>query len=175
MFSRNPNHAVQCVFSDNKIRITARITITAPATDVFSFVSNFENDPLWRSEIIKSEASLDISTKSTMIREHSRLSKKEPNHLLVYTIVHLDPLREIIAETQPSADFQVKSKRSVIASSDSTTEFDYEVTFDESAIPFAKGHSVPRFILQPYLKNVTKGYLKKLKKTIEANSTQAHR
>lgn len=167
MIYSSDNFYVNYSYTNNKIYLSSSIQIRKNTSDVFNFISDVRNDKLWRSEIIKTEIDTFPLLNNSSIIEYTKLSKKQPNHPLVFQIISLQPNKLFQMETIEGSPFWEVSQREVEYLNNGVTQFTYCVNFDAKILKFALGFYLPQFILRHYLKSVTKQYLRKLKNVLE--------
>ncbi len=144
------------------IKISDSISIQKPLEEVFTFVSNLENDKVWRKEInhtvMKSRPQLNARAS-----ENSFLSKRVPNHILELQCIEFEESKKVVYETVFGSKFYLKSEREVEAVSSNETKFIYTLEFDTSVVKHGLGFSLPTFLVKLVAKADMKKYLNQLR------------
>ncbi|WP_435354943.1 hypothetical protein [Emticicia sp. SJ17W-69] len=152
------------------IQASAKININRDIKTVFDFISNLENDKLWRKEI----NSTSMSSKpqiNVIATEDSFLSKRVPNQILHLKCIDFLTEKQVIYQTLENSPFFLKSTRQVEFISPMQTNVNYSIEFDKSIVKHGIGFTLPTFIINWVTKTDMKKYLVKLKSVIE--ETQA--
>jgi hypothetical protein len=148
------------------VEICGAITISKDQKEVFEFVSNLENDYLWRKEINCTKMSSNPRL-NAMATEDSYLSKRVPHFLMDLICTEYTDHCKIIYQTVPHANFFLRSIREVRAASQKSTTVIYLLTFDKNIVKHGLGFSLPIFVIRMAAKRNLKRYLCKLKEVLE--------
>lgn len=95
------------------INIEGSVLIKRDLNTVFSFVSNYANDSVWRKEINYSKLNVNINLWA-ILTESSNLSKKVPNNILEYKCTDFLPLSLISSTTIDNSIFKQISTRETV-------------------------------------------------------------
>lgn len=153
------------------IQASATISINRDIKTVFDFISNLENDKLWRKEI----NSTSMSSKpqiNVIATEDSFLSKRVPNHILQLKCIDFITEKKVIYQTLENSPFFLKSIRQVEFISPSQTNVTYHIEFDKRIVKHGLGFTLPTFIINWVTKTDMKKYLLNLKSVIEETLKQ---
>jgi hypothetical protein len=160
------------------IKISGSIVISKDIKAVFNFISNLENDKLWRREVNNTTVTgpPQINAEAT---ESSYLSKRLPSHInqLFCSEYIVDKL--IVYQTVSNDKFYLKTNRQVENISQRETRFIYQIEFDKAIVKHALGFNLPSILVRLAARGDMNKYLKKLKTIIEQGNTadqlQPHR
>lgn len=150
----------------NRVQVKGSIILKAKIDKTYHFLSNLENDRLWRKEINITTMNGPVALGVRAI-ESTYFSRRNPEHILQLECTHIEPNKEIRYTTVTESAYFLQSIRKVKSLSETHTQFDYEVSFDKSLVKAGIGFSLPRFIIQLGAERDMKNYLKKLKKVLE--------
>lgn len=144
------------------IKITDSTNINKPIEEVFNFISNLENDKIWRKEInhTSMNSKPQLNARAT---ENSFLSKRVPNHILELQCIAFEENKKIVYETVFGSKFYLKSTREVESVSANETKFTYTLEFDTSVVKHGLGFSLPTFLVKMVAKGDMKKYLLELR------------
>lgn len=99
-------------------RVEVGVLINRPPDEVFSYLSNFENNPLWQSGVqeatITSEGALDVGSTYTQVSKF--LGRRIESR---FEVVEYEPNRRVKAQSVESS-FPITFTRAVEAEGDST-------------------------------------------------------
>lgn len=149
------------------INVQQEILISKSATELYAFISNLENDQYWRTEVKKTILLSEKQTASFQYEQHSYLSARMPNCILIWNCVSEKQEFEIVYETDRNGDYSQQTIRRVKATSFNESVFNYTLTFDPIIVKHALGFSLPNWLVYWYTQFVMKKYLKNLKKWLE--------
>ncbi|GGD80775.1 hypothetical protein GCM10011514_51130 [Emticicia aquatilis] len=152
------------------IKATNSIIIAKAIKSVFEFISNLENDKLWRKEINNTTMSSKPQINALAI-ENSFLSKRVPNHILQLKCTEFSENKQVIYQTLPDSPFFLKSDRRVEFISFNETKVIYGIEFDKNIVRHGLGFTLPTFIINWVTKTDMQKYLTKLKAVIEGTES----
>ncbi len=153
------------------IEITGSIIISRDAKYVFNFISNLENDKLWRKEINFTEMSAAPQLNVTAT-ESSYLSKRAPNNILNLICTAFTKDKQIVFKTLHNSDFFLESIRKVETVSANETRFNYSIKFSRNIVKHGLGFNLPCFIIRFAATSDMKKYLARLKAILEADTAE---
>lgn len=148
--------------------IKGEILIETAASKLFAFVSNLENDQLWRKEINYSQSNGSAQL-GTLVKESSFLSKRVPENILELTCTEFILNSQITYTTLNPNSFYLQSKRNVVPINSKQSKFIYKIIFDKNIVKHGLGFNLPNFLIQMAAQSDMKKYLKKLKQVLETN------
>lgn len=152
------------------IRANGNIIVNSDLQTVFTFLSDYRNDPKWRKEINQTSISTDKMGLGTLLTEDSFLSKRNPHYISHLKCTEYIPNKAVTCETTSEAKFWAKSSRTVEIIDTDQTKVTYELEFDPAIVKFGIGFQLPHFFLNFYTKSVMKDYLAVLKKNLESSA-----
>ena len=145
--------------------VAGKIELPVSIETAFEYLSNLENDSLWRKEINQTNM-LEKPGLGTRANEYSNLSNRLQNHLLVLHCIEYEPCSKVVYETLSGSPYYLRSSREFQKINDSRCVFLYRVTFDHAIVKKALGFSLPGFLLRFGARKDMNSYLKKLKQII---------
>lgn len=149
----------------NLIAIKGSIKLAVHITKAFAFVSNLDNDRVWRKEINVTKMSGEPAF-GVLAEESTYFSKRNSNQLLQLECTDFVENKLAVYTTISSSPFYLKSVRNLTEISNHETLFEYEVSFDPAIVKAGIGISLPRFIIQWGAQRDMKNYLKQLSKVL---------
>ncbi len=153
------------------IALSGTIVINKDQETVFSFLSDYRNDPKWRKEINQTTINTPQIQVGSLLTEDSFLSRKNPHYLSHLICSELLPHSRITCNTTPETKFYSKNTRSVKKIDNESCKVIYQLEFDTAIVKHGLGFQLPGFFLKFYTNSVMKDYLSVLKKHLE-NSTE---
>jgi hypothetical protein len=154
------------------IHVSRSIQIQKDATEVFAFVADMRNDPLWRKEINKTVASGNPQ-QGIKIEEDSFLSGRTPNHILHLECTLFEAGSRVIYQTVAESPLYLQSIREVNSVAPGITTVTYTISFDKGIVKKGIGFNLPALVIRYVTHTDMVKYLRKLKAILESGSTTA--
>ena len=145
------------------IRVTAAVEIDRPADDVFDFLSNFENNPLWQGGMLEARFTSDPPLREGSTYEQVATFLKR-RIVSTFEVVGYDAGRFISIATMNSS-FPIRVTRRVEVLGDAKTRVPAEIEGDPGWY-FLIASPLLRFVVQ---RSVNKDYAN-LKRILESQS-----
>jgi hypothetical protein len=149
----------------SRTKIASSCVLPIASQLAFAYLSNLENDYLWRREINHTTL-LGPPGLGVEAHEYSNLSKRMNNHLLVLICVEWSESEKVVFETKPDSPFYLKSIRRIEAIANNQSRFHYTIEFDNNLVKHALGFALPRFLIRFGASQDMKKYLNKLKEVV---------
>ena len=148
-----------------KVELQDTIVIEKSAEEVFAFVSDGNNDPLWRSEVDEMDVQGDIAA-GTLLMEYSSFFKFMHTVTPTY-ITEFEAPKRIIMET-PGDQVWLRSTRQVESLGSNQSKFIYELAFDLELTRQMLPITLPvKLVARSYSRRIRR-YLNTAKQLIEA-------
>jgi uncharacterized membrane protein len=147
------------------IKAKNTVIVNKNIDSVFEFISNLENDSLWRKEINETKVSGKPAL-NVIVIEDSFLSKRTPSNIIELKCIDFQLNKLIVYETANEKYFYLKSTREVESITDNSTKITYSIEFDKAIVKHGLGFNLPTFLIQFVTNTDMKKYLSKLKTII---------
>ncbi len=146
-------------------KVDYAIEINRPLEQVFEFVSNYENDPMWRSEVQKMRNNSGFTGVGSTSSEISKVLGRRLETLT--TVIEYIPNQKISSQSL-SGPVPIKSQR-IVETNGGNTRFRYSLEMDTSKVFFYR--FLGPYLINWYQKRIEK-YMHNLKQALEARQFQ---
>jgi|SRR6476661_321065 len=155
------------------VAVKRNIIIKAPQAAVFTFAADLRNDARWRQEVHSTVLDAAAPAPGVVATEDAFLSAKRPHSLTQLVYEAYEPAQLMRCQTPADSPHWMRVERRFRALDAGSTEFSYELQFEQKLVREALGFAPPLWFLRWYSGWMMGKYQKKLKGILEADSTPA--
>jgi hypothetical protein len=165
-FEESPSSRRKTGDGARRVEMRDSIVINTPAAKAFDFLSDGNNDPLWRTEVDRMDVQGERQLGTLMI-EYSSFFRF--GHTVTPTqIKELESPTRFVLETPDTNPIRLRSIRTVERISDTRARFTYELGFDLEAMKQVTPVIPPRSLVAAWYSRRIRRYLRNAKRAIEA-------
>jgi len=150
------------------VAVERQITINAGSEAVFAYVADLRNDSEWRAEINRTSLDAALPAPGVLATEDAFLSTKRPNSITRLAYEAYEPSRFMRCLTTVDNTSWMSVERTFRPIGPTTTEFIYNLQFEQKVVREALGFAPPLWFLRWYSGWMMMKYLRKLKSILEA-------